>query len=455
MKRLILLTALGWTVVALPLFAQTPAVEPAVAGPEISYSEPLAPPMPMNGVQLPVGFASENVRSNILSAGIQLGSGYNDNALVTPGDHVTNVSYLVVPNIQMRRSRERWSLDLAYSPALMVNQQLSEQNQTAHNVSLVMNLALSPHVNLRLRDNFAKTNNLFSGLSGNGIMPSPLQQSNTSLFVPLANSTNNNSGVDLTYRFGANSLVAASGTFYFVNYGKVTGANGAYSLIDSRSAGGNASYAHRFANRHWLGISYGFQQLMFDPGRRAKVQRALAFYSLVITSQLSVSFWAGPQYSKSTGTSVLVAGSGGILPYSGTTKWSPAGGMQFDWQGQRTGLRIGLLQQISDGGGLAEAVTLQQADIELHQQLSRRWTAVVGSAYAINRPLQRVLASPDFRSLQGNAGLEFRISDNLGLSLSYGRQQQTYSYSFLPQRVANQNRFWFNISYFFTRPLGR
>ena len=122
--------------------------------------------MPVNSVQMPLMFSSEGERSNYLSGGIQLGSGYDDNALVTPSDHISNLSVLVLPSIEIRQNRERWNLDLAYSPGITINQGLSERNQFAHSLSFSTNYRLSPHVSLQLRDNFAMTNNLFAGLFG-------------------------------------------------------------------------------------------------------------------------------------------------------------------------------------------------------------------------------------------------------------------------------------------------
>ena len=119
-------------------------VPASALGPELPYTEVLTPPMPVNSVQMPLTFSSDGSRSNFLSGGIQLGSGYNDNALVTPSNHISNVSVLVLPRIEIRQNRERWNLDFAYSPGITINQNLSEQNQFAHSLSFAMNYRLEP-----------------------------------------------------------------------------------------------------------------------------------------------------------------------------------------------------------------------------------------------------------------------------------------------------------------------
>ena len=234
MKRHIFLITVSAVLLATFCWGQDAHTVPAEAlGPELPYTDVLTPPPPVNSVQMPLTFSSDRERSNLLSGGIQVGSGYNDNALVTPHNHISNVSVLVVPRIEVRQSRERWSLDFVYSTGITINQNLSEQNQFAHSLSFTTNYRLSPHVTLQLRDNFAMTNNLFSGLLGNGAGPGPLQQSNSSVITPLADSTSNNSGLGLTYQFSASSLVGVSGNYYFVNYGSVSGTPGASGLLST------------------------------------------------------------------------------------------------------------------------------------------------------------------------------------------------------------------------------
>ena len=455
MKRHILLIAISAALLLTFGWGQDGHTVPASAlGPELPYTEVLTPPMPVNTVQMPLMFSSDGERSNILSGSIQLGSGYDDNALVTPSDHISNVSVLVLPRIEIRQNRERWSLDLSYSPGITINQNLGEQNQFAHSLGFSTNYRFSPHVNLQLRDNFAKTNNLFAGLFGNTAGPGPLQQSNSSVITPLADSTSNNSGLGLTYQFSASSLVGVSGNYYFVNYGSVAGTPGTSGFIDSRSASAASFYAHRFSNRHWLGATYNFQQLMFNPGGHTTIHRILGFYSLTVGPHMTLSLWAGPQYSPSFVSNVLLP-----QPSAGTlalpSQWSPAAGAMFDWQGSHTSLHAGYSKQISDGGGLAEAVTMQGVDAEIRRRLATGWTASVRGAYTRNDPLHSLSASAPLRSFQGNVGIEHRITDNLGVSVLYGRQQQRYEYALLPSATANQNRVWFSLSYAFARPLGR
>ena len=92
MKRHIIFIAISAVLLVTFGWGQDGHTVPASAiGPEMPYTEVLTPPMPVNSVQMPLTFSSDGERSNILSGGIQVGSGYNDNALVTPNDHISNV----------------------------------------------------------------------------------------------------------------------------------------------------------------------------------------------------------------------------------------------------------------------------------------------------------------------------------------------------------------------------
>jgi hypothetical protein len=246
-------------------------------------------------------------------------------------------------------------------------------------------------------------------------------------------------------------MVGAGGNYNFANYGAIAGTTTSFGLVDSRSWLANGFYAHRFRNRHWTGLAYNFQRLTFDVGSRADVNRILWFYSLPIGSHMLLSVWAGPEYSKSFLPVTL------ILPgtLSARSHWFGAGGMGWTWQGTRTSFRAGYGQQTTDGSGLAEAVKMQSADGELLRQLTARWSLSVGAAYARNNPLNSAIAAGAFHSWMGSGGFQYRLTDNLGLGLRYGREQVRQRYAAATDIWSNRNRVWFSLSYSFTRPLGR
>ena len=127
----------------------------------------------------------------------------------------------------------------------------------------------------------------------------------------------------------------------------------------------------------------------------------------------------------------------------------------YSWEGSRTSLQVGYSRLISDGSGVAEALTRSRQMPGSDDDWRRAGQQQCGLAYARNNPLHTLSATAPLRSFQGNAGIEYRLTDNLGMSISYARQQQRYEYPLLPSAAANQNRVWFSLSYMFARPLGR
>jgi hypothetical protein len=443
----VVLAAAGWSQEADN--APTPAF-----GAEIPYTETLTPPLPVSGLQMPLAFSSENPRSNYVSASLRFALGYDDNILATPNNRLSDISYVVMPNLTIGQTRERWQWKFGYGPGLTINQKLSEQNQAAHNLDWLFAYQLSPHVTAQINEHFEKTNSTFSGLLGSAANagPGPLQQPNSSVITPLADRTGNTTGLDLRYQFSASSLVGASGSFYFANYNSPAGTtNLSAGLVDTRAWGGDAFYARRFSSRHWVGLTYNFQRLLFDPGNRTDVSRTLLFYSFTTGPRLSFSFWAGPEQTS------------GVIPIGATLansaasreQWNAAGGADVTLQGRFTSFRVGYSRQTSDGGGLAQAVRLQQVSGEVKRRLTQRWTTSVSIGYGKNRPLATSGSQPPYNGLLGNASVDCQLTGNLGFGLRYGRDQLTYEYPSSSSVVSNRNRAWFSISYSFVRPLGR
>ena len=431
-------------------WAQAPAASTSpAANSELPFTERLEPPS-IAGDRMPLASLSEMPRSNFVTANMQVSASFDDNVLSTAGHRVSDTSYLLLPAFEIGQTRERWRLDFGYSPGLTINQHMSERNQSAHSLHLSLDYRLSPHVGIRVRDNFEKSNSIFSGLLTSSTQPGPLQSPNTSLMIPLADRTGNTSGVDLTYQFSASSLVGVGGNYYFNNYGAIAGnASPQSSLIDARSAGGTTFYAHHFRNGQWAGMVVNVERLTFDSGSRSDLARPMLFYSIPVVSHVTLSLWGGPEYSRTRGINFLAAGTA-----FNRSSWTGAGGLSFLVQGNRTSFSAGYLRQTSDGGGLAEAVAMQQANAEVRRRLGARWTASANLGYGMNDPVNAVAALSKYRTWMAGVGTGYQITNNFSASLNYAREQQQVEIPSL-SGSADRNRVFFSLAYSFSRPLGR
>jgi hypothetical protein len=437
-----------------PAQQESSANEESSQEPEFSYSEVLNPPLPVSALQMPMAFPSETERSNFFTAGLRFATGYDDNVLATSSNRLSNLSYMIMPSVRIGQVRERWQWDFGYSPGVTINQQLSDQNQSAHYLDTLFTYRLSPHVSVQIKENFEKTSSIFSGVLSNSNTPTPgpLQQPNSSVITPLADRTGNTTVLDLGYQFDANSLVGASGNFYFANYDSPAGSSSTVpQLINSRSWGGNGFYAHRFSNRQWVGITYNFQRLLFDPGNRTDINRPLLFYSISTGTRLTFSAWAGPEQT----TSSIPFPQTVVNAPSSQVNWHVAGGADLLLKGKQTNFRMSYTRQTTDGGGLAEAVRLEQVSGVLQRRLTERWMADVGVGYGKNHPLSSVGDQTPYNSLLANAGIDCQLTDSFSFGLRYGREQLTYEFPSSASSLSNRNRAWFSFSYSFSRPLGR
>jgi opacity protein-like surface antigen len=266
--------------------------------------------------------------------------------------------------------------------------------------------------------------------------------------TPLADRTSNTSAVDLTYQFGASSVVGASGNSYLTNYNH--DASATTTLVDSNAVGADGFYAHRFANRHWAGVMYNFQRLQFQPGNRTNVQRTPVFYAVSIGTHTMLSLWAGPEYSI-TPRALTVSAPGASVSES---RWGGMGGTDISWQGARTAFRAGYLQQTSDGGGLAEAVVLREFTAGAHRRLSTRWTLTADLAFSQDNPLNPTSGISPYRTWTGGGGLEYAFTDHWMMRLRYDREH-LYTDTTPSISPTNRNRVLISFGYSFSRPLGR
>jgi hypothetical protein len=165
---------------------------------------------------------------------------------------------------------------------------------------------------------------------------------------------------------------------------------------------------------------------------------------------MTVSIWGGTEHQKTQFAALNPLGRGL------TVGWSPAGGASYSWQGQRASFRAEGSRQTSDGGGLNQAVTLQQASADLRYRLARRWTTGVGARYADNDPTYTTPGMVGkIRLVSASAGLDCQITQTLVLGVQYGRDRQEYRDALPAVGAAERNRVLLSLSYSFSHTLGR
>jgi hypothetical protein len=442
--RILAFVGIIW-LAACPIWAQSGA-EAAATGPS-SGGGAMVTPAPVSGEGYSMGFTSET-RSNYLRGGLAFSTAYNSDATTgTNGQPISDVSYSIWPTISLDQTRSRLHWVFTYSPGFTFYQKTSSLNQADQNLGINLRYRLSPHVTLSVADSFQKTSNvlnqpntdLASPVSGGVYVP------NNSVIAPIADTLTNTANASLTYQFAANAMVGANGTFSNLHYPNQSQVPG---LSDSSSRGGSAFYTHRLAKMHYIGATYQYQWFLASPSggqSKTQTQSVYLFYTVYFSPTLSVSFFGGPQYSNTQQFGLPTLSS-----------WSPAGGASVAWQGKLTSFAASYSQTINDGGGLGGAVQANNVNASFRRQLTRNLSTTLGAGYANNSVLD---ASPTFNTgghtISGNASVQRQIGQHLNVQLQYVRLQQSYSEVAAISSIPNQNRVAVNISYQFSRPLGR
>ena len=412
-------------------------------------------PALLGGRGMSLAFPAEMERSNYLRGGVNVGMTYDDNPLIVPTGQQSNTSESFFPNISIEESSSRVRWTLGYAGGLTVNQKITSQNEGSHNLNFDSLFRLSPHVNLRVAENFSMTTGVFdSGIGEQAI--GGAGGPNASLITPLATQRAESTTVETNYHFALNDLVGASGSFYDLNFSNIAARA---ALSNTQTATGGGFWLHKLFRGDWAGLSYRFERITFDPDGETRVDSFLAIDTVNLGNRFSLSGFGGVQYADNRG---LVTGTqpGTTLPLT-STSWSPTGGIEAGWKNGRTSLLAGYSRIISDGGGVLGAVRLGNAYGRFRRELATGWAVTASASYGTNAP---ILPSAVVSSTTGNAatnlnsidlasvgaGLERNVGRKLGLRLGYMHDFQTQT----GIGDVSRNRVFVTLTYQWAKPLG-
>jgi len=435
---------------AVPAWSQvnTNGTDATATPPDQAPATQMLTPPPVNGQPYPTVPTAE-IRSNYLNLGLVFSTAYTDNVLagLTP-KAISDVSYSVWPSIALDETTPRLHSLLTYSPGFTTYQRTGARNEADENVAMEVEYRLSPHVTASLRDALQKSSNVFNQpnlLEAVPVYGSP-QAAPVAVIAPLADRLTNTANAELTYQFSASGMIGASGTFTNLHYPNPAQVPGLY---DSGSRAGSAFYSRRVSRRHYVGALYQYSTILAYPVRSQSeldTHTVLAFYTVYLKPNLSLSLAGGPQHYDAAQTSMAPARS-----------WSPAATSSLGWQGHHTTFAASYSRMMTNGGGLTGAFHLNSANASVSWQLARTWNAGVAGSYAIYKTLTPffLLSNAGGHTALGTVTLQHQIRGRFSAQLGYSRLHQ--SYGGIPAVATNPdtNREFISISYQFSKPLGR
>ena len=410
-------------------------------------------PAMLGGQGASLAFRSEMERSNYIKGGVNVGADYDDNAFLTSSGQVGNTTFTVFPNIAIEQSTSRVRWLLGYAAGLTVNQRLSSQNQAAHDLGFSSEFRLSPHVNLRLAEDFSLTTGMFGANLGPGFQPGP-GEPNASLITPLANRMSSQTVVETNYHFAPKDVVGATGSFYDLHYSNVS--TGAGTLENTRTASGAAFWLHELFHRDWGGLSYAYQRITFDPSGETRVHSFVAMNTLSLSRTFTVTAFIGPQYSANQGVAATGPNSGQLATFN---DWTLAGGVGGNWQKERTSVAAGYSRILNNGAGILGVVRLQNVYATIRREVVAGCAATFIAGYGDNEAITLIGATTptSIKTTSVGALLERNVARRLGFRIGYFHDFQDQSGSSEPSQNfnANRNRFSVTLSYQWAMPLGR
>jgi hypothetical protein len=413
---------------------------------------PMKTPPPVSGSAYPITVGAET-RSNYLYAGVILNTAYNDNVLAgTSTTPVSDISYSIRPTIMLDQTTLRLHDTLTYSPGFTFYRNTTSLNEADQVLALNFQYRLSPHITVSVQDSFRKSSNVFNqfdSLAGSSISGSA-QSSLVPIVAPIADQLNNVANTELTYQFGRNDMIGASGTFTNLHY---LDPNQVPGLSDSSSRGGALFYTHRLSTTRYFGATYqysyfsGSSPSAQNPAQsETQTQTIFPFFTIYLNPSLSFSLSGGPQYYEDSVSS---------LPTS--SSWKPAAMASMGWQGSRASFAASYSQLVSGGGGLLGTYYSHNASGSIRWQLARTWTIGPSSTYSINKNVNQAmsLSNPGGHMISGTVSAQHSIGGRLTLEVGYMHLHQSYASIAVISSAPDTNREYISFSYQFARPLGR
>jgi hypothetical protein len=378
-----------------------------------------------------------------------VGAAYDTNPLLLSSGESGNTSISIFPNISVQESTSRMRWSLGYAGGLTINQSLANENQDSQSLNFDSQYRLSPHVNLRVAENFSLTTGFFDAGNGTESVVGP-GSPNASLLAPLSTQRSSTTTVETNYHFALNDLVGASGSFYDLHFSNVPVGT---ELTDSKTASAAAFWLHRIFGTDWGGISYRFQRITFNPGGgETDVHSFLAVDTLNISSRLTLTGFVGPQYTENQGLFP------GELQATQSNGWSVSGGAEGAWKNQNTSVAAGYSRSISDGGGVLGTVLLQTVHANFRREIVKGWAAALYAMHGTNQSLTVPLATTASSINLTSAGisLDHNVAKSIGLRMGYSHdfQQQFGLPAPTPTQNASRNRVFVTLSYQWSKPLG-
>ncbi|MFZ0639630.1 MAG: hypothetical protein WA020_06990 [Candidatus Acidiferrales bacterium] len=408
-------------------------------------------PVLASGLMPPVTPSDAEAPTNVFEGSLLVGANYDDSAVLNAVPREWDVDYSVQPQISFDETRPRIYWGLLYSPGIQISQRLLYRNLFSQKFGGHFVWQTTPHGSLSAQQYYSVTTNPFEDIGSTS--PGPIIGPNTTIYIPNVKQTWLMSHALYSYQSSAQTTMGVGGSYELQKFDSIPDSGPTTDLIHTQVASAEAFISHRITPRNQLGVQYGLQVIKFPQAdARTTTHTFLVFDQMNLSAQTSITLYGGPEYSLTFNQVALNLGFVIITIPVNATGWSEAGGVMYNWTGNRLAAAINFSRGISYGGGLVGAVELTSGSAKLAWQLTRNWGLTSTIAGADDQLLSVNSGNNDLRSYSAQVGLRRQLWRDVGIRWYYERLNQTGSIDGLS--VGNRDIFGVTLEYSFLKPLG-
>jgi len=407
------------------------------------------------GEQTGLRYSNEQLPQNAILVGLYSSAAYDDNILNSNQNRVADSLLEGGGLFRLDVSRPRGNMLLDYRPTFELYRQFQGYDLFNQATEFTGTYRLTPHFILNATDSFSYQRG-FQQPSSNGntvyapVVPGGL---NGNVLLPLLRALTNEARVGPNLLLSRRSSFEVFGTYSlrdFENHPSTFG-----NLLNTQGYGGGAGYRYRTSEATTLGLRYVYQDLRFGQTSRALIHSGyLTLNSNLGEPNVSFDFFIGPQFASSRETSPSTP----TVPSTpvSTFRRDVGGGTTFTVRSGKTVLRISLLRQLSDGGGLVTLVSNTSEDLEIRRRLWHGLDAVFTGGNVQSTSFSDVFGRGAIRSQNGGITLEYPLQYGFLFHAGYIYVRQTIGGNLPFAFDVNHNRV--AIGFFYQprpHPLGR
>jgi hypothetical protein len=430
-----------------PLTAWAQVAPGATGGTTTGGDSQMMTPPPVSGSAYPTTVGSD-ARANYLSAGVTVTGAYLDN--VFPGGLATPLSdanFTILPSINIDHSTSRIRENLAYSPSFVLYEPTSSLDTVDQGASFDFQDRLTEGMSLNLQESFFRTSDVFdqSYTYSNGGVPGSTQTAEPAVIVPFAKQLSNAAHGVLSYQFGRDGMLGGGGSYAIFDFPNSVDSSG---LLDSHQVGGVVFYNRRFSARQYFGLAYQYGRSIVGAAANSsdtQTHSLLPFYSHYFSPTFSLSVSGGLERVYVTETQVAASNS-----------WSPVAVVSIGWQANRANIAATYTRSVTAEEGLTGAFNSSSINGSVSWKVARTWTGEVSGFYTTLSTITATSAAfAGWNTIAGQAILAHAIRDSLKIEFGYDRLHERYPTIPAISAAPNSDREFVNLSFQFTKPLGR